>query len=217
MANLASLYELVLPYLPGAEVPVVQLHARRVLREFLRRTTVWRERVTFNTALPGVGVSETYRYAPTSGEVAATLAVYVDGSSSPLPVATEATRANHRLQPAPPRGWYSNAAALLSFWPQPDAVYAIEADVTLVIPIMQSAAGDDTFPDDVFAEYGEDIAAGVIGYMMAMPGKPWTQMEAGQIYLRRYENRIRSLRGRLRDGGQPNASTMHGPRIVGGR
>lgn len=49
----SDLYDLILPYVPAAETPFVDYHIRRVTREFCRRTTLWRRRVTITTE-PGV-------------------------------------------------------------------------------------------------------------------------------------------------------------------
>lgn len=209
MANLDSFNPLVVPYLPGAEIGVLRLHARRVLREFLRRTTVWREQISF----PTVGTSAMYRFAPTSGEVASILRVYRAGQQRPLPVATEIARSANVAE-GEPRAWHAALPQVVSLYPAPDGVYAMVAEVALSIPIQQLAPDDDAFDEDVFAHHGEDIASGIIGYMMAMPGKPWTQVKMATTYLQRYENAMRALRARVRDGGQTNVSTLHGPRIA---
>jgi len=44
-----ELYDLILPYVPAVETPLVDYHIRRVTREFCRRTTLWRKRVTITT------------------------------------------------------------------------------------------------------------------------------------------------------------------------
>lgn len=49
----SDLYNYVLPYVPGVETPLVDFHIRRVVREFCRRTTLWRHRVELTTE-PGV-------------------------------------------------------------------------------------------------------------------------------------------------------------------
>ncbi len=44
-----ELYDLILPYVPAVETPLVDYHIRRITREFCRRTTLWRKRVTIVT------------------------------------------------------------------------------------------------------------------------------------------------------------------------
>jgi hypothetical protein len=211
VASITSFLDLTVPYLPGAEAGVIRLHARRVLREFLKRTTVWRSDVTFQT-LPNV---EGYRITMPTGQDVATIlnAWRIDDAGNPKPLGTinEAQRAFPRAA-GQIKGWYFFLPQVVNFWPQPDMAYDVKVDIAVTLPI--AYAGDDTFPDDVFATYGEDIAAGIIGYMMAMPGKPWTQVQAGGGFVQRYENCIKTLRAKLRDGGAPNVSTAHGPRIV---
>lgn len=212
MANLASFRNLTIPYLPGAEVGVIDLHARRCLREFFMRTTVWRQSVDFTTS---AGNSDYRITMPTGQDVASILNVLRDpetgGEKKPLGKTTEVQRTSPH-PPAMPRGWYYSLPQVVSVWPVPDGVYNLTAELAITLPILYD--GEDTFPDDVFATYGEDIAAGIIGYMMGMPGKPWTQVQAGGGYVNRYENRIKTLRGKIRDGGSPNVSTARGPKIA---
>lgn len=212
MANMASFRDLTIPYLPGAEVGIIDLHARRVLREFFKRTTVWRESVDFVTS-PG---NSDYRITmPTGQDVATILNVLRDPENGdqkkPLGKATETVRAYPR-EPSRPRAWHFALPQVVSVWPVPDGVYNLTAELAITLPI--TFAGEQEFPDDVFATYGEDIAAGIIGYMMGMPGKPWTQVQAGGGYVNRYENCVKTLRAKLRDGGSPNVSTARGPKIA---
>ena len=65
-----ALHDDVLPYLPGAPVPLVDSAIRKATREFLRRTTVLRQEFTFTTT-PGI---DTYRLNPASGQVSSVLA-----------------------------------------------------------------------------------------------------------------------------------------------
>ena len=55
----------------------------------------------------------------------------------------------------------------------------------------------EEFPDEIFEEHGEAIAAGVISAMMLMPGKPWTQRESALTYGRTYGSAVRDTRGRM--------------------
>lgn len=212
MATLESFRDLTVPYVPAAEFAVIDLHARRVLREFFRRTTVWRTTVAF----PTIDGTADYRITmPAGQDVATILAATRDPGNGdepkPLGIATEAVRARPRGKDTP-KSYYFSVPQVLQLWPTPDAVYDMTATLAVTLPIQYT--GEDEFPDDIFDTYGEDIAAGIIGYMMAMPGKPWTQLQAAEGYARRFENCVLTLRAKLRDGGSPNVSTARGPKIA---
>lgn len=66
--NFNELYDLILPYVPAVETPLVDYHIRRVVREFCRRTTLWRHRVTITTE-PGVNDYLLSPYDATEGVI----------------------------------------------------------------------------------------------------------------------------------------------------
>lgn len=199
-----DLYDFILPYLPGAEQGIVDLHIRRTLREFFARTTVWRETFVFNT----VGGVAAYRLQPSIGTVASVLTVEIDGKP------TTAIPEDMRTNPAPGAAerWYSLIPETFVLYPSPSGVQAIRVDAAITLPVDGSLR---EFPDDVYNAHAESIAAGVISSMMAMPGKPWSQRESSLLYSRVFGSAVRDLRGKLRDGGQPNQSTFTSPRRFG--
>lgn len=202
MASFDDLYDFVLPYLPGAEPGVVDLHINRALREFLTRTTVWREVFEFTTA----AAASTYQLEPTQGRVSSILSVEIDGT--PARVLPEERRGN----PAPGRAthWYGLVPSLLNLYPTPAGEQAVRVEAALTLPLDGSVR---EFPTEVFQEHGESLAAGAIASMMQMPGKPWSQRDAAVTYGRAFGSAIRDTRAKLRDGGQPNQSTFRGPRF----
>ena len=70
-------------------------------------------------------------------------------------------------------------------------------------------------PEEMITHYAEPLSAGVLAAMMGMPGKPWTQTQAAREYGRLFSGAIRTERGKLRDGGQPNQSTFIAARKFG--
>lgn len=198
MATFESLYNLVLPYLPGAETPIVDLHIRRALRDFFKRTTVWRERFEFDTT-PAIS---SYQLQPSTGTVAAVMNVHVRGNYvHPVP---EDKRDPFR-DAAEPNGWFTLLPQVINMYPTPNVVVPVSVEAAITLPV------EDTlriFPDEILEEHGEAVAAGVISGMMMMPGKPWTQRDAAGTYSRIFGSAIRDTRGKLRDGGQPNQSTF---------
>lgn len=59
------LYDYVLPYVPAVDTPLVDYHIRRVVREFARRTTLWRRLINFTTV---AGTAE-YLLQPYDAEI----------------------------------------------------------------------------------------------------------------------------------------------------
>lgn len=193
------MYDLVIPYLPGADTPIIDASIRKAVREFLKRTTLQRETFQF-TAVPGTA---RYQLNATTGQVSSVLAVYRDDDAYPLPVATEEDRRRHVTGSIARPGWWSPLPTQIEVWPTPVAgnVFTVEAAITLP----QDAT---ELPDGLYESYGETIAMGVLAVMYSMPGKPWTSNNAAQTAGRGFSAEIKTLRGRLRDGGQPNHSTF---------
>lgn len=194
-----QLYTLILPYLPGAEIPIVNSQIRKAVREFMKRTTIERESFAFNTQ---AGVSD-YRLLPSAGMVSSVMAVYRDPLAPPLKVITEETRLPAAA--GEPRGWFTTVPDLLTLYPTPDAEYAVTCNAVITLQ-----PSDVQLPEDLVTHYGEAIAAGVLSLMMDMPGKPWSQPNAAKGYGRVFSGQIKTLRASLRDGGQPNQSTFRG-------
>lgn len=190
----SALYDSVLPFLPGAQTPLVDATIRKAAREFLRRTTVAREHVVFTT-----GPEEMYQLQPTAGVPASVLTVTVDGAHSPLPVVPE-----HVARAGSPavRGWSSPMPHLIK-------LFGIDAGALVDVELALTLSHDATaFPDGVFENYAEALALGTLSIMYSMPGKPWTSTESAKASARGFGNEIRTVRSKLRDGGQPNASTF---------
>lgn len=202
MANKSfeDVYDHVIPFLPGAEAPIVDQHIRRVLRDFFKRTTCWRETFKFDTN----GINDTYHLWPTIGSVAKILLVYLDGSTRPAPVIPEHMRME-QLPPGKPQGWFGLTPQVITLRPSPTDVIPVEVHAAITIPVDLTTR---TFPDDVFDDHIETIAAGIVGGMMLMPGKPWSQRDTGLLYSRMYGAAVAQIRSELRDGGQPNQSTF---------
>lgn len=203
MADLAfsDLYSQVLPYLSGAEIPIVDSQIRKAVREWMKRTTMYRETFTVVT-LPGISDYKLLPADPTTRQVCSIIAVYAQGNNNnPLRVVTEDRRP--LVDPTEPTGWFSQLPDVVTLYPQPDAPYTFT--VNAVLTLTQSAT---VMPEELIKQFGESLAAGVLSAMMDMPGKPWTQSQAARGYGRIFSGAIRTERGKLRDGGQPNQSTF---------
>ncbi len=209
MADVAFrvLYDHILPWLPMAETPIVDLHIRRVLREFYRRTTLWRQTFTFNTT-----TARSYLLTPSAGVVLSILKVSVDGRPiSVLPEADRPSEAEIAEQEAgTSTAWYALYSNTLALNPSPVAGIPVSVEAALTLSLDNAV---QSFAEETYNEYCEHIAAGVIGEMMLMPGKPWTQEKAAGQYTGRFVRKCLEIRSRLRDGGQPNVSTLRGPKF----
>lgn len=200
----SAMHNLVLPFLPGADLPIVDNTIRKVVREWMKRTTCIRETFVFNTV---AGVSD-YQLTPTFGQVASIMAVWGDPSADPLKVITEELRRN--AAPARPYGWWEMIPGVVKMYPTPDGVYPITVNAVVQLTQLQT-----TMPEELVANYGEELANGVMAMMMSMPGKPWTQSKAAMDLARSFNGAIRTVRGKIRDGGQPNHSTFTAARKFG--
>ena len=195
----SAMYDHVLPYLPAAEPPIVDSQMRKIVREFMKRTTLFRETFEFATEAG----TDVYRLTPTFGQVSSVIEVRFPGRL-PLPVVTEERRILPAT-PAEPRGWSTTLPDLLTLHPVPDAAYTLRC--TGVLTLKQ----DDTeIPAAIVEHHAEAVAAGVLAAMFGMPGKPWTQSQSSKESGRVFNGVIRTIRGQLRDGGQPNQSTFRG-------
>ena len=206
MANVpfSTLYDQVIPYLPGAETGLVDAQIRKALREFMRRTTITRETFNFNTV---VG-ADTYQLIPSFGEVSSIIEVRTgpvggEVSHMPLPVIPEEKRCQR--DPGPPIAWHTTALDYLTIYPMPDDLYPFS-----VIAVVTLAQNSTDYPDYIQRHHAEAVASGVLSLMYSMPGKPWSQPQAAAAAGRMFNGEIRTLRGSLRDGGQPNQSTFRG-------
>lgn len=201
MANVpfSSLYDQVLPYLPGAETPIVNAQIRKVVREFMKRTTIVRETFLFDT-VPSVS---TYQLNPTFGQVSSILEVWVDNGTRPIPPSVEENRVP--TVEDKPRSWFTMLPHLLTMYPQPDGVYPIMCNAAITL-----TQTDTELPEELVAQYAEILAAGTLAAMFSMPGKPWTQTQAAKEAGRSFSGGIKTIRASLRDGGQPNQSTFRG-------
>jgi len=215
-----ELYDLILPYVPAVELPLVDYHIRRVTREFTRRTTLWRMRVEITTA---AGVND-YVIAPydaaeaPAGEEAtpevcdpySIISVVLDGRA--IPPRPEEARAPYGARPsnAKPNSWYSPSARVLHLYPTPDAAYTVTVDVVCALTMFPA---NPVLPEFLFVDYREIIADGVVASLKSLANKPWYDPEGAMLWSRRYANATQGIRAKLRDANQPNRSVMRGPRF----
>lgn len=195
----SALYDYIIPYVPGVEKPIVDSQIRKATREFMKRTTLFRETFSFPT-IPG---TSTYQLVPTFGQVASVIQAWIDTDMHDLKPAVE-----HKRPPVgarKPEAWFTTIPDMLTLYAQPDAVYTITVNAVVTLKII-----DTELPRALALHHAEALSAGVLALLYSMPGKPWTQSDAAREAGRIYAGAINTIRASLRDGGQPNQSTFIG-------
>lgn len=208
MAKFLDFYDHVMPYVPGVQSEFVDFHLRKALREFFRRTSVWRTVVAVNLTANSTSAA----LVIPDGKVQSVLTVSLDRSKTPLPVTPESRRYPRGATVArgQPASWFTVEPDRLYLQPLPDGAYTLHIDCVTTLP---EDATCKTVPCFVLEHYHEDIANGTIASLTAMAGKPWTHPELSKYHRDMFVRRMLSLRAIHRDGGQPNASTFSGPRF----
>ena len=74
-----------------------------------------------------------------------------------------------------------------ALYPTPDAVYTLSISV-IVTPKETAAAAQ--IPGDPLIKYSNDIEAGALAYLLALPGQPWTDAAAAARYMRDFASAI---------------------------
>lgn len=206
MANLPflDLYDHVIPYLPGAETSVVDLQIRRTLKDFFRRTTLWREDVPV-TILPDQTL-----YALVPSTPIARVAHVMRVGHGPHAIDLAPVPEHYRMAPGyvdTRAGWWvQNLPYIHLRTTEPTAVVSCALTLTVEPGVLE-------FPEWVLNNHVEIVSAGILAHMMSMPGKPWTQLDLAGVHWKRYSSGVLAERAQLRDGSRPNASTMTGPRF----
>lgn len=218
MALFSTLYDWVMPELPGCDIPIINFHIRKQAREFLRRTTLWREDVTITLVagqalypivpiVPGVNPSD----ADTDvGVPLGVLTVCVN--NQPINPLTEQTRPADGvlIQPCQPNAWFQFTPDYIQFYPTPDnaATYTAIVQIYKTIPLTST---DLVMPDALYSHYMEILANGVKASLMGMAKKPWSNQELALVYNRMFADGVLSTRDKYRSGGQRSATRITFP------
>lgn len=138
--------------------------------------------------------------------------ISVTCNGKPIPPRPEEARLPHGARPAngKPNSWYSPSARVVHLYPTPDAEYEVVVDVVCALTMFPH---NPVMPEFLFVDYREVIADGVVASLKMLGNKPWFDPEGAAIFGRRFASAVNGLRAKLRDGNQPNASVMRGPRF----
>lgn len=210
MAVFSDLYDLIRSNIRGVEEPTIDMYTRLVTRDFLKATTLWRETLTVQV-MPGI--TEYNISARSGGLVAGILEVLNPPQSLRVKNVDESRRMDPiLLEPQRPDGWWSLYPGVISFNRVPDANY------TFLVKTYKQLTQDPTdvyIPDEVFDNYGDDLAEGVKARVLAMPSKPWTDTNMATVANTLYIKSRSAIRAKIRNGGAAGHSRVVAPLFAG--
>lgn len=207
--DFSQLHDHVVPALPGADTPIVNYHIRRAVREFLKRTCIWREQVAQFNVTPGVAGYALSSSDP-AAEVCEVLSVVLDGKQ--LGVVSDRDRVAYGVTSDRdfPRGWSRLTPRVVTFSEAPLQAYPCNIEVALTVT--QNPAVTQ-MPDFLVQDYVEAMADGAKASAMLMAGKPWTNPQLGEFHGTRFKLAVNALRAQINDGGRVNVHRFTGPRF----
>jgi hypothetical protein len=214
----SALHDFTMPYLRGVSMAVLDHEIRRVVRQFLRKSTILRETLPFvcSTSSNILTLTPTTNTPPL--EVAGVLQVavntqFANGGTQydEIRQAPEDTVQRMALlaNPAAPRGFRYYPQSTLLLYPQPDQAYPVQVLVYEMITLDLT----NTNMPDVCNDYLDVISRGVIAECMLQPNKPYTDLQSAVLYQRLYGDGVLALRETLRQGGSAGWATVRGPRF----
>lgn len=94
----------------------------------------------------------------------------------------DSTQWNPNLTPGFPRQYCYVPEGSFALQPTPNAVYTLT--ISAIVAPKETAS---QIPADPLVKYSNDIEAGALGYLLAIPGQPWTDENAAQRYMRDFQ------------------------------
>lgn len=193
--NLSDLLPYAEPYVPGCPEPMILDQLRAHAQMLCERSQFWRERLPKLAVRKG---QEEYRLlTPHNARLVAVREVYWDDTAIPWRSIDEVRATRGAVTEAQqPDYWTQPEWGVIRIDPAPDA------DATGKIAVYAALSPDDaadTLPDEL-REFARGIGQGAAAALMVMPGKPWTDREAFQMYERSFYGAVgsatqRALRG----------------------
>lgn len=188
--------------------PVVESAIRNAAIELCRSSWMWREyasAVTVSANEPRIDIE-----LPAGADLVAVLTVTLDG----LLLDNES---GDRLDAMYPR-WATDtgipkrytqtdmSAIILS--PVPDSNYVDSLVIYYAVAPTRTATG---LPDWIANDYWEEIVSGALARLLTMPGRPWTNMEAGDHHRNLFNFAISQAKesGLRALGRAPTRTTQH--------
>lgn len=175
----------VLPYAPGCPDAVMEHHVRQAAIEFCRSTFVWQANLA---PITGDGASTVFALTMPTGALACKLLRVVINVAGYQPqsidvVTPEIGAERIRDDDLRPCAFTGDLSGLV-VWPAQPATASIVP--TVALRPSQAAA---VFPDVVFNQYVNDIAAGALAGLLSVPKQDWTDMQAAAIKASQFNSR----------------------------
>jgi hypothetical protein len=187
----------VAPDVSGCPKSVMRNAVRNSAIEFCNESRAWRTQITDITTAIG---TKTYSLTvPTDSEVIMVSRLLIVGDVRPLPTLSNKHLNRYKIATdnGRPNFYNSEIPGQVSFYPTPDAIYTGEVFCVLK-PTKASLEG----PDFLFNDWLDAIAAGAKARLMAMAGRPWTNVKLVKLhratFVRGYvEARIRDAKSNV--------------------
>lgn len=212
MAKFSDLYDGVMKEVRGAEPPTIDYNIRRIGREFLKATTLWRESIPITLRAGAID----YRLVPNQGGLVAGILNLprVDDASRTMNELNEGnqTPATYLAQAGKPDGYWELYPGVFKINRPPDVDYPIIVDVFKQLTLDPD---DDFLPDDLVDYHQDALVAGVLARMKSMDSVPWRDTTMATIYNTEYNREKFAVRARLRNGSQRNNMTVVAPVFAG--
>lgn len=158
----------------------------RAMREWCRQTQ-W-----LRITLTGTTIADQKIYtlgSDTNLDVIAIRAMSVSdtgGYAYGIP-ASDSSQWNPNTQASLPRRYCYLPEGQFALDPTPNTVYGLTVSAVIV---PKERADALTVPAEPLGKYSNDIEAGALAYLLALPGEPWTNPQAAEIHARRFQASI---------------------------
>lgn len=176
----------VLPHLAAdPSYPVTELAIKRVAIDFCRQSWIWRHLCDPQSLL--ANVAEYDLDFPSAAEVVKVLSVRANG----LDLEPSADVMPNEGNVGVPRQFYQLDTSTLHITPVPDMNVVNGLMVSLALQPSLRATG---LPSWIASRYVDGLVSGAIARLMLMPGKPWTDLNAGVYHQARFEAAVATAR-----------------------
>jgi len=215
---LSTLYPELRVELPGIPEPLLVAATKRITRQFFRKSEAWRydldDVVDWTTALTFPTITEAVHIPADTHVVRIDKVRYgVDNATRTLPFVPrdQLDRENPDWATetgSSPKAWTHVAAGQALIIPVASANVADSLHIRAVIAPSPDLV---SLPDFLFYEFEEAIKFGVLGQLMKIPGKDWTNINLGNLYEKKFNNGVTAAKSKAQaEYGQPNREVEYG-------
>lgn len=198
----------VLPHTPSCPGIMAGNEIAAAARQFFRDSRAWKatlDPISLDAGEPNVQV-----FPDESATAIVRIESVALGSAAltvlTLPEAMRSHSADWATQTGVPVSITMMTPATLRVIPYPASAVTDLLSLTVTLRPSDSAVG---LPDELYAAFRDAIANGARGKLLAMPDKPWTNLQLGTMYLNNFEQAIASARA--------GADTGYGKARIPGR